>query len=95
MILDNPLKGPRQEKSFSLAKKIIALFQGQNVDPGSRSSTAFDPSSPWTKHGNGFLGVRMNAVHLHSLPMSEFNWDRWVVRWAESFGDTGHRFDRL
>ena len=42
-----------------------------------------------------FLGVRMNVAHLYSLPMPAFGWDRRVVRWAESYSDTGHRFDRL
>lgn len=42
-----------------------------------------------------FLGARMNVAHLDSLPMPAFGWDRRVVRWAESFSDTGHRFDRV
>lgn len=42
-----------------------------------------------------FLGTRMNVAHLHSLPLPAFGWDRRVVRWAESYSDTGHRFDRL
>jgi len=42
-----------------------------------------------------FLGARMNVAHLHSLPMPAFAWDRRAVRWAESYSDTGHRFDRL
>ena len=42
-----------------------------------------------------FLGARMNVAHLHSLPMPAFGWDRRVVRWAESYSDTGHRFDRV
>ncbi len=42
-----------------------------------------------------FFGVRMNVAHLHSLPMPGFAWDWRVVRWAESYSDTGHRFDRL
>ncbi len=42
-----------------------------------------------------FFGVRMNVAHLHSLPMPAFAWDRRVVRWAESYSDTGHRFDRV
>ncbi|MDH3678789.1 MAG: CoA synthetase [Acidimicrobiia bacterium] len=42
-----------------------------------------------------FIGARMNAAHLHSLPTPEFGWDHRVVRWAESYSDTGHRFDRL
>ena len=42
-----------------------------------------------------FFGVRMNVAHLHRLPMPAFGWDRRVVRWAESYSDAGHRFDRL
>lgn len=42
-----------------------------------------------------FLGARMNVAHLDSLPMPAFGWDRRVVRWAESFSDTGHRFERV
>ncbi|HXG19526.1 MAG TPA: CoA-transferase [Methylomirabilota bacterium] len=42
-----------------------------------------------------FLGARMNVFHLQSLPMPAFGWDRRVVRWAESYSDTGHRFDRV
>jgi len=42
-----------------------------------------------------FFGVRMNVAHLHSLPMPAFAWDRRVVRWAESYSDAGHRFDRV
>lgn len=42
-----------------------------------------------------FLGARMNVAHLDSLPVPAFGWDRRVVRWAESYSDTGHRFDRL
>lgn len=42
-----------------------------------------------------FLGTRLNVAHLASLPMPAFGWDRRVVRWAESYSDTGHRFDRL
>lgn len=42
-----------------------------------------------------FLGARMNVAHLESLPMPAFGWDRRVVRWAESYSDTGHRFDDL
>jgi len=42
-----------------------------------------------------FLGARMNVAHLQSLPMPAFGWDRRVVRWAESYSDTGHRFDRV
>ncbi len=40
-------------------------------------------------------GVRMNAAHLERIPMAEFGWDRRVTRWAESYSDTGHRFDRV
>jgi len=42
-----------------------------------------------------FLGARMNVAHLHSLPMPAFGWDRRVVRWAESYSDKGHRFERM
>jgi len=42
-----------------------------------------------------FLGVRMNVAHLETIPMPAFGWDRRVVRWAESYSDTGHRFDRV
>ena len=42
-----------------------------------------------------FLGARMNVHHLEYLPMPEFGWDNRIVRWAESFSDRGHRFDRL
>jgi glutaconate CoA-transferase subunit B len=42
-----------------------------------------------------FLGARMNVAHLDSIPMPAFGWDRRVVRWAESYSDTGHRFDRV
>jgi glutaconate CoA-transferase subunit B len=42
-----------------------------------------------------FLGGRMNVAHLDNIPMPAFGWDRRVVRWAESFSDTGHRFDRV
>ena len=42
-----------------------------------------------------FLGVRMNVAHLDSIPMPAFPWDRRVVRWSESYSDSGHRFDRL
>ena len=39
-----------------------------------------------------FFGTRMNVAHLHSLPLPAFAWDHRVVRWAESYSDTGHRF---
>jgi glutaconate CoA-transferase subunit B len=42
-----------------------------------------------------FFGVRMNVAHLNTIPMPAFGWDSRVVRWAESYSDTGHRFDRL
>ena len=42
-----------------------------------------------------FLGARMNVAHLNTIPMPAYGWDRRVVRWAESFSDTGHRFDRV
>jgi glutaconate CoA-transferase, subunit B len=42
-----------------------------------------------------FLGVRMNVAHLETIPMPAFGWDSRVVRWAESYSDTGHRFDRI
>jgi glutaconate CoA-transferase, subunit B len=42
-----------------------------------------------------FLGVRMNVAHLETIPMPAFGWDSRVVRWAESYSDTGHRFDRV
>jgi glutaconate CoA-transferase, subunit B len=42
-----------------------------------------------------FLGARMNVAHLETIPMPAYGWDRRVVRWAESFSDTGHRFDRV
>lgn len=42
-----------------------------------------------------FLGVRMNVAHLATIPMPAFGWDCRTVRWAESFSDTGHRFDRV
>ena len=42
-----------------------------------------------------FLGARMNVADLDTIPMPVFGWDRRVVRWAESYSDTGHRFDRL
>ena len=42
-----------------------------------------------------FIGARMNAHHLDTLPTPEFGWDHRVVRWAESYADTGHRFDRV
>jgi glutaconate CoA-transferase, subunit B len=42
-----------------------------------------------------FIGARMNVAHLDELPTPEFGWDRRTVRWAESFSDTGHRFDRV
>ena len=41
-----------------------------------------------------FLGARMNVADLDTIPMPAFGWDRRVVRWAESYSDTGHRFDR-
>jgi len=42
-----------------------------------------------------FLGARMNVAHLATVPMPAYGWDRRVVRWAESYSDTGHRFDRV
>jgi glutaconate CoA-transferase, subunit B len=42
-----------------------------------------------------FLGVRMNVAHLETIPMPAFGWDQRVVRWAESYSDTGHRFARV
>ena len=42
-----------------------------------------------------FIGARMNAAHLDTLPTPSFGWDHRVVRWAESHWDTGHRFDRV
>jgi glutaconate CoA-transferase subunit B len=42
-----------------------------------------------------FLGARMNVAHIETIPMPAFGWDRRVVRWAESYSDTGHRFDRV
>ena len=42
-----------------------------------------------------FLGARMNVAHLDTIPLPAFGWDRRVVRWAESYSDTGHRFDRV
>jgi glutaconate CoA-transferase subunit B len=42
-----------------------------------------------------FLGARMNVAHLENIPMPAYGWDRRVVRWAESYSDTGHRFDRV
>lgn len=42
-----------------------------------------------------FLGARMNVAHLDTIPMPAFGWDSRAVRWAESYSDTGHRFDRL
>jgi glutaconate CoA-transferase subunit B len=41
------------------------------------------------------LGARMNVAHLETIPMPAYGWDRRVVRWAESYSDTGHRFDRV
>jgi glutaconate CoA-transferase, subunit B len=41
------------------------------------------------------LGARMNVAHLATIPMPAYGWDRRVVRWAESYSDTGHRFDRV
>ena len=37
----------------------------------------------------------MNVHNLDYLPMPEFGWDNRIVRWAESYSDRGHRFDRL
>lgn len=42
-----------------------------------------------------FIGSRMNVGHLDTVPTPEFGWDRRVVRWAESYSDIGHRFDRV
>lgn len=42
-----------------------------------------------------FLGARMNVHHLEHLPLPAYGWDRRVVRWAESYSDRGHRFDRV
>ena len=42
-----------------------------------------------------FLGARMNVHHLEHLPLPAFGWDRRVVRWAESYSDRSHRFDRV
>ncbi len=42
-----------------------------------------------------FFGTRMNVADIYSLPMPAFGWDNRVVRWAESFSDTGHRFDNV
>jgi glutaconate CoA-transferase, subunit B len=42
-----------------------------------------------------YFGVRMNVAHLDTIPMPAFGWDRRVTRWAESYSDTGHRFDRV
>lgn len=42
-----------------------------------------------------FIGSRFNAAHLDVLPTPEFPWDHRVVRWAESYWDIGHRFDRV
>lgn len=41
-----------------------------------------------------FLGARMNVAHLEHIPLPAFGWDNRIVRWAESFSDRGHRFDR-
>ncbi len=42
-----------------------------------------------------FLGVRMNVHELEHLPLPAYGWDCRVVRWAESYSDRGHRFDRV
>ncbi len=41
-----------------------------------------------------FLGARMNVAHLERIPLPAFGWDNRIVRWAESYSDRGHRFDR-
>ena len=42
-----------------------------------------------------FVGARMNVHHIEHLPLPAFGWDNRVVRWAESYSDRGHRFDRV
>ena len=42
-----------------------------------------------------FFGTRMNVADRYTLPLPAFAWDSRVVRWAESFSDTGHRFEDI
>ncbi len=42
-----------------------------------------------------FIGARMNVAHVDVVPTPEFGWDWRCVRWAESYADIGHRFDRM
>lgn len=42
-----------------------------------------------------FTPVRMNLAHLDHIPMPAYQSDRRPMRWAESYWDSGHRFDRL
>ena len=42
-----------------------------------------------------FSPVRMNLAHLDHIPMPAYQSDRRPMRWAESYWENGHRFDRL
>jgi glutaconate CoA-transferase, subunit B len=88
------------------AQEIMAVFLARDLCDGEQLQVGVGLPVPEAAvrlahlmHGPNmeliFLGARMNVAHLDSIPLPAFGWDRRVVRWAESYSDTGHRFDHV
>jgi glutaconate CoA-transferase subunit B len=92
-------------EAYSIAE-LMAVFLARDLNDGETLRVGVASPVPEAAvrlahltHGPNmelvFLGARMNVAHLDAIPMPAYGWDRRVVRWAESYSDTGHRFDRV
>lgn len=97
---------PDSDPATATAQEVMATFLARDIEDGEILQIGAAMPIPECAvrlaqfhHGPNidliFIGARMNAAHLDTLPTPSFGWDRRVVRWAESYSDTGHRFDRV
>ncbi|MDA0822078.1 MAG: CoA synthetase [Proteobacteria bacterium] len=97
---------PVEQTQSCSVQEIMAVFLARDLVDGEQLQVGVGLPVPEAAvrlahlmHGPNmeliFLGARMNVAHLDSIPLPQFGWDRRVVRWAESYSDTGHRFDHV
>lgn len=96
---------PRNAEAPPSTAEIMAVFLARDLRDGEQLQVGIGLPVPEAAvrlahllHGPNmeliFLGARMNVAHLEHIPLPAFGWDNRIVRWAESFSDRGHRFDR-
>ncbi len=91
--------------SYSI-KELMACVVARDLNDGEDLQVGFGLPIPEVAtrlahlgHGPNmnliFLGAKMNIWDYNTAPLPEFSWDNRVVRWSESYSDTGHRFDSI